>query len=336
VIDDAQAAENELAGVGGPPEPMERYFTDAIAFGVAFVDIGLGRSADWDRGEFAGKTITEIDDLAIEAFIKGLPHSPRGKANIRTKLSQLLNFCIRQKWISMNPADGIKVPLKRHRIEILEVDQAETLLRSGERFERPQNVVPYLLVSLFAGLRPGEAEQLTWEQIHFETSEIEVLGATSKTREERFVHMEPALIEWLLPYRKVGGPIVGSNFAKDIKQVRRFAGFGTDKNTAACSWPKDVLRHTYASYWLPIHKDRAHLAELMGNSLAVIKACYKRAIPETRIQENLGAADVDLTNEEFERIEAELARCLRRPLTHSAASCTRCKAVRGQTVWPSH
>jgi integrase len=137
------------------------------------------------------------------------------------------------------------------------------------------------LVSLFAGLRPGEAEQLTWEKIHFETSEIEVLGATSKTREERFVHMEPTLIEWLLPYRKVGGPIVGSNFAKDIKQVRRSAGFGTDKNIAACRWPKDVLRHTYASYWLPIHKDRAHLAELMGNSLAVIKACYKRAIPET-------------------------------------------------------
>jgi integrase len=233
------------------------------------------------RRAFAGKTITEIDDLAIEAFVKSLPHSPRGKANIRTKLSQLLNFCIRQKWISVNPADRIKVPVKRHRIEILGVDQAETLLRAGERFERPQSVVPYLLVSLFAGLRPGEAEQLTWERIHFETSEIEVLGTTSKTREERFVHMEPTLIEWLLPYRKGGGSIVGSNFAKDLKQVRRAAGFGTNKNTAGCSWPKDVLRHTYASYWLPIHKDRAHLAELMGNSLAVIKACYKRAIPET-------------------------------------------------------
>jgi hypothetical protein len=40
VIDDAQAAENELAGVGGLPEPMERYIANAIAFGVAFVDVG--------------------------------------------------------------------------------------------------------------------------------------------------------------------------------------------------------------------------------------------------------------------------------------------------------
>jgi integrase len=145
----------------------------------------------------------------------------------------------------VNPADEIKVPVKRHRIEILAIGQAETLLRTGERFERPQSVVPYLLVSLFAGLRPGEAEQLTWEKIHFGTEEIEVLGATSKTREERFVHMEPTLIELLLPYRKAGGPIVGSNFTKDFKQVRRSAGFDTDEN--ACRRPKDVLRHTYAS-----------------------------------------------------------------------------------------
>jgi hypothetical protein len=84
------------------------------------------------RRAFAGKTINEIDDLAIEAFIKSLPHNPRGKANIRTKLSQLLNFCIRQKWISVNPADRIKVPLRRHRIDILAVDQAESLLLAGE------------------------------------------------------------------------------------------------------------------------------------------------------------------------------------------------------------
>jgi hypothetical protein len=48
VIDDAQAAENELAGVGGLPEPMERYIADAIAFGVAFVDIGSDILIQWN------------------------------------------------------------------------------------------------------------------------------------------------------------------------------------------------------------------------------------------------------------------------------------------------
>jgi integrase len=101
----------------------------------------------------------------------------------------------RTSGIRPNPADSVKVVVKGHRIEILQVDQAAALLRAAEISSRAQSVVPYLLCALFAGLRPGEAEQLTWKNIHFETSEIEVLAATSKTREDRFVHMEPTLIE---------------------------------------------------------------------------------------------------------------------------------------------
>jgi hypothetical protein len=74
VIDDAQAAENELAGVGGPPEPMERYIANAIAFGVSFIDVGLGSSADWDRGKgtgieahFLDRRIVKMDLQVIEA-----------------------------------------------------------------------------------------------------------------------------------------------------------------------------------------------------------------------------------------------------------------------------
>jgi hypothetical protein len=39
---------------------------------------------------------------------------------------------------------------------------------------------------------------------------------------------------------------------------------------AAVTVPPDALRHSFASYWLPIHADRPRLAELMGNSPAII------------------------------------------------------------------
>jgi hypothetical protein len=122
--------------------------------------------------------------------------------------------------------------------------------------------------------------RLDWERIHFETRQIEVLGETSKTREARFVQMEPRLIEWLLPFRKGRGAIVGGlEFAYTLRAVKEAAGFtfGEDNNNR---WVKDVLRHCYGSYWLAIYKDRAHLAELMGTSLDMIKSHYKRAIPE--------------------------------------------------------
>jgi hypothetical protein len=43
-------------------------------------------------------------------------------------------------------------------------------------------------------------------------------------------------------------------------------------------WVEDVLRHSYASYWLAIHKNRAQLAENMGNSLTMFKKHYKQVV----------------------------------------------------------
>jgi hypothetical protein len=44
------------------------------------------------------------------------------------------------------------------------------------------------------------------------------------------------------------------------------------------------MRHSFGSYWLAIHADRPHLAELMGNSVDVIKKHYRRAIPRTEAE----------------------------------------------------
>jgi hypothetical protein len=89
--------------------------------------------------------------------------------------------------------------------------------------------------------------------------------------------MEPRLAEWLLSFRSAKGPITGAHFARTLHSVRAAAGL--------LPWPKDVLRHCFGSYWLAVHRDRAHLAELMGNSLAVIKVHYRRAIPPSVAKE---------------------------------------------------
>ena len=96
--------------------------------------------------------------------------------------------------------------------------------------------------------------------------------------------MEPQLIEWLLPFRKPRGSIVGPEFVDTLRAIKQAAGFtfGDDDSNP---WIKDVLRHCYGSYWLAMRKDRAHLAELMGTSLDMIKSRYRRATPETIAKE---------------------------------------------------
>jgi site-specific recombinase XerC len=232
------------------------------------------------RAELGNMKVTEIDEATVNNFLRNLPHRPQGKANIRTKLSQFLNYCRREgKWIKTNPTENIKVKVKSADVKILSVAEAKRLLKAAQNCKRPQSVLPYLVVQLFGGLRPFEAMRLNWEQIHFETNQLEVLGSTSKTRETRFVEMESRLVEWLLPFRQKKGPIIGPEFVETLRAVKEAAGFtfGEDDSNP---WIKDVLRHCYGSFWLAVHKDRAHLAELMGTSLDMIKAHYKRAIPE--------------------------------------------------------
>lgn len=225
--------------------------------------------------ELGDRRLGEIDQTMVEEFLGKLALSPRARENVRLKSSQFFNFCIARKWIAENPASGLAKKIEMADVEILSVEAAETLLRTAQAAPQAASVLPYLAVSLFAGLRPGEAQQLKWEQVHFATGQIEVLKSTSKTKETRFVTLSSTLAEWLLPFRKPKGPITGANFTKDWVTVRRAAGYSQE----SAPWFVDVLRHTFGSYWLAIHQDRPRLGEEMGNSVNVIRRFYKRAIP---------------------------------------------------------
>src|SRR4029450_5403864 len=84
---------------------------------------------------------------------------------------------------------------------ILSVNEAARLLEAAAA----PDVLPYIAIGLFAGLRTAELERLDWSEIDFESDLIEVTAAKSKTAQRRFVTLQPNLREWLLPYRKLKG-----------------------------------------------------------------------------------------------------------------------------------
>ncbi len=250
---------------------------------------------------FGAFRLTELTPARLLEWLEryesapGVIASPQTRANLRTKLSQFLGFAKLQGWLDSNPLEDVKLarPPKAP-VSILEIKQAGRLLQLADQSPERAYVLPYLAICLFAGLRPSEAERLTWQDIHFTTGDIHVRGETSKVKEERFVPMEKNLIEWLetCPHRHPGSIIGKSHqkFRMAWEEVRRLAGYRLGKEpqqgwpTLAQDWPADVLRHTFGSMWLAVHKSRAELAERMGNSEAIIKAHYRRAIREEMAQ----------------------------------------------------
>jgi integrase len=253
------------------------------------------RQADRDRGELSKLSFYEIRDRAkklseamgglhiaavtpetVKTYLDSIPFSPRTRINIRLRMSKFFNFCKSKGWIERNPCEDVEIKAKRADTQILSVAEAKHLLAKAKESEFKGVAVPYAALCLFAGLRPGEAEQLDWKQVHFATKTIEVLAHTSKTRDSRFVKMEPTLVKWLKPYAKDSGRIVGVNFRPKWETVKTAAGY--DPTEKEVRWVQDIMRHSYASYWLAIHQNRAELAELMGNSVEIIRAHYRRPI----------------------------------------------------------
>src|SRR5260370_13146762 len=130
----------------------------------------------------------------MEEFLaKLVPLWPRTRENVRLKCAQFFTRCVAWKWIAENPAAHLAKKVGTEEVEILSVQAAEKLLRTAQESEQAASVLPYLAVSLFAWLRPGAAQQLRWENIHFDERQLEVTKSISKTQETRFITLETML-----------------------------------------------------------------------------------------------------------------------------------------------
>jgi integrase len=182
-----------------------------------------------------------------------------------------------RKWVKENPCEGITITAESKEVEILSNDQVIALLEAAmqEKEKVRQVMVPYLVLGLFAGLRPEEAQKMRWEWIEpldeKGIAQVKVPAEISKISESRYAELSQTGWNILKPYMKQAGPIGWSRRA--FRRIREKVGL------AGIAWAADCIRHTYASSWLAVHKDRAHLAEIMGNSPAIIRKHYKRAIP---------------------------------------------------------
>ena len=231
------------------------------------------------------KRVTEITSEQIKGYLNktktksGTYFTNQTKLNRVTKIKQFFNYCGEKPrgWVKENPCDGITITTEIKEVEILTNAQAIALLEAAmkEKKKFREMMVPYLVLGLFAGLRPEEAQKMQWQWIEPQNengvAQVKVPAEISKISESRYAELSEAGWSLLHPYMKQSGPVGWSRRA--FRRIREKAGL------AGIAWAADCIRHTYASSWLAVHKDRAHLAEIMGNSPAIIRKHYKRAIP---------------------------------------------------------
>jgi integrase len=158
---------------------------------------------------------------------------------------------VRKGWTTTNVALQLDlVGVVHDEVEIYHVDEVERMLRAAE--EHDSELVPFLAVCAFAGLRPErEAFNLEWSDIHLEDDNPQIVVRPELTKAKRkcFVDVSDNLAAWLRTARDRTGRVFPGSFTT----LRRKRQENRVKSNAGLV--QDGLRHAYCSHWLAKNGD---------------------------------------------------------------------------------
>ena len=215
---------------------------------------------------FGEQNAATVTTAQIDDWLRGLKLSPQSRNNYRTVINNLFNFAVSRGYATTNPTERTaKAKVVRGAPEILTCAQAVALLNACEA-----DTLPYIAISLFAGLRAAEMERLDWAEVDLDGGNIEVKSAKSKTGSRRLIPISDNLAAWIRPLARRNGPVAPVALRDRLDAAKARAGFKT--------WPANALRHSFASYRLAHCADAARVSLEMGNSPQMIFAHYRELV----------------------------------------------------------
>jgi len=140
--------------------------------------------------------------------------------------------------------------------EIFRVDELSALLNAASKVA--PDVVPMLAMGAFMGVRDSEIKRLNWNEIDLVRGFVELKASKTKSARRRIVEIQANLAEWLRPYAEMTGAVVPANARNKLDLVRKVAGLAR--------WPKNGLRHSFASYRLAATHDAPRVASELGHT----------------------------------------------------------------------
>jgi site-specific recombinase XerD len=221
-------------------------------------------------GKFAtdhpNRALSSFTLKEVESWLSQLPVGPQTANNIKASLHSLFAHAVKLGACLANPVSGID-PRKvvRDAPSILTPTQFSNLLTACES---DSEMLAFVAISGFAGLRRAELERLQWEDVNISRGFITVGAVQAKTSRRRLIPICSALKDWLAPIAKARGPVGPQvNFRRRFDKVRVKAGL-------AENWEGNELRHSFATYRLAETADAARTALELGNSPAVLFQHY--------------------------------------------------------------
>jgi len=228
------------------------------------------------KERFGDEHAATITTQALQNWIDGMKVSPITQNNFRRVIGVFFSWCIKNHYAASSPvADIAEKKVKDSPVPIFTPKEVVTTLNYASE-EYPE-LIPFLALGFFAGIRTAEIERMKWGNVLFDSENILVDAASSKSARKRFVPIRENLAQWIAPYRQQDKKSICPGKHKDTLDDFR-AGL---KKAKSMAWPQNGMRHSYASYTLALEKDAGKLAIELGHTdTKLIFKNYRELVPE--------------------------------------------------------
>lgn len=224
---------------------------------------------------FGTTPIGEITTKTIEAWFRTKNYGTETRLCYHRHLHLLFNFALKREYVHANPIKRIDKPRKdRTIVGYLTADQAESVLYAA--FAHVPEIIPYLVLGMFGGLRPSEVHghrtehgPLDWSAIDLRRGSITVTPKQDKIRQGRHVEISSNLKSWLLPYVQKSGPVHYTR--RGVKNAFKIAGV---------KYINDGLRHSFGTHHWAMHRKEGETAIQLGDTIATVKRHYVNTMAE--------------------------------------------------------
>lgn len=200
--------------------------------------------------------------------------SPLTRNSYRLAAHAMFGYAHHHGHISKNPISQVPCyAITPSPPAILTVEQARRLLDAAAQTDDRLDLLGYVVLGLFAGLRRAELERLTWKAIKWDRRMITVDAHAAKMASIRNVPLPDNALDWLQICDFTERPLSPKGFRRRFNNLRRIAGIS--------EWSGNELRHSFASYHYDHHQNAALTAASLGHTSGtnLLFAHYRSLVP---------------------------------------------------------
>ena len=231
------------------------------------------RDLKWRLGRFADTFKCPINMVLageIQDYLRSIKGAGRSRNNTRKGIQTLFHYAQSRGYLPKGMTEADDLPLAKENSGAIAIftpaEMAKLLTHADE------NLIPFLAIGAFAGLRHAELKRLDWSEVDLVGGHIEVKAEKAKTASRRLVPIPDNLRRWLAPRHEGSGKMVS------ISDVNLALGKLTNSDEVKVKWRRNGLRHSFISYRVAEIQNVPQVALEAGNSPKVIFSNYRELV----------------------------------------------------------